>query len=371
MRPIRSKLPLGALSKTSIKEEIVINRLVKYIAIAAAAQLQPPSYAGTIPGTSIWYTPISTWGVTTPQQAGNNPLTLNYGNVVVKSSPGWGGAIFEYAVNGSGNLVNRHDAGRLWQSMVNIIEPDQVHFVNPTEGGDSYNRGSTLLQFENKITSPANVQYTKSAPFGFLNQQNEDNLGGTGPSAGNVVIQFNGMTIGKELTLAFNGDDNVSRYVTKIFANASANRISGALPILYLPGNFRHFTTYNAVSGNWLTQSVLPGQVNVGSQDYTACGGIMAENDERTVGVALYACRPGIHNGTSQNLAFSNYSNTGSSDPAHADTTALMSSIWYGDNIGLPAGESSWTTYIVVCKAPPPAGAACVGSMALLYSSGY
>ena len=345
------------------------------VSIACAA-----GHAGTIPGTAIQYTPITTWGTTTPAQAGMNLLTLAYGNIVVKSSPGWGGAIYDYSANGSGNLVNRHDAGRLWQSMLNVHEPDVVHFVNPTEAGDTFNRGSALLQFQNKTTAPANTQYTKTAPFGFQNQPMEDNLGGTAPWAGNVAIQFNGMTIGKELTLAFNGDPNVARYVTKVYSNAPASHVSGNLPILYLPGVFAVFTTYNAATGNWLNQTIDPYRVNVQSQDYTSCGGVMAENLQRTVGVALYGCKPGIRSGGAFHLAFSNHSacTAGNpnapactNDPLANDTTALMSQIMASDYQGMPAGESSLTTYIVVCKAPPPAGAACVQSMARLYANGY
>jgi len=334
------------------------------------------SHGQTVPGTAIPYTQISTWGVTSPAAAGSNLLTLGYGNILMSSSLGWGGAIYDYAANGSGSLVNRHDAGRLWQSMVNIIYPDNVTFVNPTEAGDTYNRGSAVLQASNKTTAPMNVQYTKSAPFGFLGQTNEANLGGTSPDNGNVAVQFNGMTIGKQITLAFNGDNNVAQYVAKVYSNASAPRITGNLPILYLPGNFRQFSTYNPASGAWLAQAVLAGQYNVQSQDYgltSNCGGIIAENDARTVGVAIYGCKPGTRNGGAFHLAFSNHSPNGNPDPLADDTTALISQITYGDNVSMPAGESSLTTYIVVCKstAPALAGVACVNSMANLYSQGY
>ncbi len=348
------------------------NRVYGFVALATlltCAEIQ----ATPISPLSIPYTTITTWGTTTPTQAGANLLTLGYGNIVVKSSPGWGGAIYDYAASGSGNVVNRQSPGTLWQSTVNVFEADGTHFVNPTEAGDSYNRGSELFQFQNTTTAPIDMQYTKSVPFGFLNipQGNEDYLGGSAPNHGNVAVQFNGMTLGKELTLAFNGDNNVAKYVTKVFSTVTASHVTANLPILYLTGNFRTFSTYNAATGNWKAQVVNTGQSNVPSQDYSTCGGIIAENVARTVGVALYGCKPGIHNGGAFHLAFTNASVNGNSDPLATDTTALMSSIFWSDNQAMPAGESSLTTYIIICTAPSLAGSACVSSMARLYNSGY
>lgn len=321
---------------------------------------------------SIPYVQISTWAPQSPTQAGATLLQLAAGNLVVKSSRAWGGAIHDFSGVGTGSLVNRHDAGRLWQSMVNVYEKDNLHFVNPTEAGDGFNRGSAVLQFQNRATAPFNVQLTKSAPFGFLNvpKGDEDYLGGTSPAQGNVAVQFNGMTIGKELTLGFDGDPNVARYVTKVFTSAPIARISGNLPVLYLPGHFRALSTYNAVNGAWRSQVVSPGQSNVPSQDDASCGGVVAENDTRTVGVALYACKPGFHGGAIRHLAFSNASYAGNADPLADDTMALMASTWWGDGVGLPLGESQFTTYVVVCTAPSIAGARCVESMARLYRNG-
>lgn len=321
---------------------------------------------------AIPFTPIATWAPTTPAQAGANLLTLAAGNLVVKSSSAWGGAIFDFAATGTGSLVNRHDPGRLWQSMLNVYEADDQHFVNPTEGGDGFNRGSALFQFQNQASAPFNVQYTKAVPFGFLNVPKglEDYLGGSSPSAGNVAVQFNGLTLGKELTLGVDGDANVARYVTKVFTTVPIAHVSANLPVLYLPGDFQALSTYNAATGAWLPQTVDAGVSNVPSQDFVSCGGVVAENRFRTVGVALYGCKPGVHGGGVRHLAFSNASPGGNGDPLSTDTTVLMASTWWSDFVGLPAGESTFTTYVVVCTAPSLAGARCVQSMAALYSHG-
>lgn len=356
----------------------MMNKLLQSSIATMVMLFGATSYGQTVPGTSIPYTQINTWGVTSPTGAGSSVLALGYGNIVVESAQGWGGAIYTYAANGSGNLVNRHDAGRLWQSMINVYEPTTGLYVNPTEAGDRHNRGSAVVQYANATTAPYNVQYTKSTPFGFLAQPGEDDLGGTSPTSGNVAVQFNGMTIGKELTLAFNGDNNVARYVAKVFSNASAPRVTGNLPILYLPGNFQVFSTYDATNGSWLPQAVpstkgLTGVApDVLSQsDAASCRGIIAENTDRSTGVAIYGCRPGTRNGGAFHLAFANVTGTpASADPFHDDTVALMSQLTWGDNVGLPIGESSLTTYIIVCRGAL-AGVGCVNSMAALYSAGY
>lgn len=330
-----------------------------------SAQTQPPY---------VSYTQINTFAPTSAANAGNSLLTLGYGNISMSSSLSWGGAIWDYNVQGSGDLVNRSSTGTLWQSMVNILYPNGAGYVNPTEAGDSYLRGSAVLQSTNNL----NVQSTKSAPNQFVNQppaQTEVNLGATSPSSTNVMVQFNGMTIGKQITLAFNGDNNVAQYVAKVYANAAIPHVSANLPVLYLPGNYTVFSTYNAQTAAWLSQSVSnDGKDNYWSAFDTAgnCGGIVAENATRTYGVALYGCKPGVLDGSTRHFAFMS-STSGSSDPLSTQTTALMSQITADDLLGMPLGESSYTTYIVGCKGTSTtyAGAACVNSMANLYSHGY
>lgn len=339
-----------------------------------------PNFAQTVPNSAVTYAGTTSLGVTEPVPAGTNKLTLGYGNILVSSSTAWGGAIYDYAVEGSGDLVNKHDAGRLWQSMVNIhtAEPGSCEpYVNPTEAGDRYNRGSVVVQAVNA----GNVQTTKSQPLQYLGQPCEKDLGGTAPWSGNVAIEFNGMTIGKQITLAVNADNNVAQYMTKIYSNGTANHVSGNAPILYLPGNFTVFSTYNAENGRWDPMAVTPQTENVEWTGFgtptSRCGGIMAENRERTTGVALYGCVPNFHNGSVRHFAFSHRSKPDTeqpdTNPFANDTTALMAQVQYRDWLALPVGETSLPTYIVVCRSTPTAlaGVACVNSMANLFAAGY
>ncbi len=169
--------------------------------------------------------------------SGSQLTSLTAGGVTIGSNAVSGGALWSWVENGV-QYVNTSDNGREIQSA--FFYGNQ----NPTEAGDgsasssAYQmHGSPIVQ----ITNSGSTQSTRTVPL-------EWNPGGLGASSGNQVIAYQGMLLGKDITLGYDGLTGVAQYDTIVQLAQAVDSANLELPTGYMPSSFNTFYTYDASS---------------------------------------------------------------------------------------------------------------------------
>jgi hypothetical protein len=279
---------------------------------------------------------------------GNAPevlLTLSAGGVTVQSNLVAGGAVWRWFWNGV-QFVNHTDYGREIQADFSYGTNAEL---NPTEAGDqlTYNfldpsikHGSPVVQFQNQGTT----QTTRAVPLNW-------DTSFSGGDQDHPAI-WEGMLLGKDLTLNFNNLGPVAKYTTHMTLPASS--LGGlAMPIGYMPSAFNRFWTYDAASKALKeVTSVIPdgcsalppSPVYVFRANF---GGVILSDATATNAMGVYGVSPGQGGSVSfwQMFKFLCWGD-GSSETA-SDTSAWSACYGNGNDVLFPAGDSTYNIYII------------------------
>ncbi len=181
--------------------------------------------------------------------------TVTHGATRVESNRVAGGAVWHWFYKGV-QYINTYDYGRLMQATLFYDTSKRPGggcnvsgnpYVNPTEAGDGTS-GCHSLESADWFGSPLKsdtlsadglTHSTRAIPIDF-------NPPLAGCDAPNYPRLFKDMVLGKDLTLGFNGWDNVSRYVTVVTLPKpipGSDLVALEMPTAYTAGSFNQFYT--------------------------------------------------------------------------------------------------------------------------------
>ena len=264
--------------------------------------------------------------------------TLSGGGITVSSNNVAGGSVWSWVWNGI-EFVDHWDYGREMQSAVLWFANDNPNTTpyNPTEAGaysppsvaPALRQGSPMVESYNTGLT----QTTRSVPLDF----DPTHWGG---DAAHPVI-YNTMTIGKDVTLDFNGMGNVAQYVTSVSTDTPITAAEIEMPTTYLPQTFGQFHQYDAQSQT-LETAPVPGQPNcslpnAGYRYHPASGygGLIISNADQSAAMGVYG-RSVDNGGDVQDYVFYDFRN--------CSQTSKWSAF---REMNLPAGETHLKVWIV------------------------
>ena len=290
--------------------------------------------------------PLAAYGYPRYGNAAEVLLSLSAGGVTVQSNAVAGGSTWRWFWNGV-EFLNHNDFGREIQSAFYFDGPQ---LINPNEAGDrltfdfldqSVKHGSPILKFENQ----GNTQVTRAIPL------NWDPAQFSGDQDHPVI--WDGLVIGKDLTLNFNNLGPVARYTTHLtLPDAAKGGIE--TPSIWLRSNFNRFWTYDASTKTLVevTSSVGDGCSN-GSPYFfhESFGGTIASDASGSNAIGVYAVS--VASGGSINyISISSFICWGDGPDESGSDTVVMDAIKGGGdgvspNVVFPAGESTQNVYII------------------------
>jgi hypothetical protein len=263
-------------------------------------------------------------------------LRLSAGAITVGSNKVAGGALWEWQWNGK-QFISQFDYGRQIQSAIFFGN------ANPTEAGDTFSQstiaagwrhGSPLVTAINSGAS----QTTASIPIDFM----PGKFGG----GQHQPVVWTGWQIGKTITLNFNAMPRVARYVTTVVAELAQSSAQVEIPTIYTTGEFTRHFTYN-VGLNSLVE-VFPARcsdTNVALSNWNGAGAVIVATQNLSHAIGQYGRKP-ASGGSVDYLTLWEFiggacgTGTKPLDFASSKTSAVRGPF------NLPAGKSSYTTYI-------------------------
>jgi hypothetical protein len=279
---------------------------------------------------------------------GNAPevlLSLSAGGITVQSNLVAGGSVWRWFWNGV-QFVNHADYGREIQADFSYGTSAEL---NPTEAGDqlTYNfldssikHGSPMIQFQNQGTT----QTTRAVPLNF-------DPTFSGGDQDHPAI-WEGMVLGKDLTLDFNNLGPVAKYTTHMTLPASSfGQI--AMPIGYLTSAFNRFWTYDAGSKTLKeVTSIMPDGCSAlpPSPVYvfrTNFGGVIISDATATNAMGGYGVTSAQGGSVSFWQMFKFFCWGDGSSQTASDTSAWSAVYGNGNDVLFPAGDSSYNVYII------------------------
>jgi hypothetical protein len=272
-------------------------------------------------------------------------LSLSAGGVTVESNQVAGGATWRWTWNGV-QFINHTDYGREIQGAFYFGARQDV---NPTEAGDrltfstldpSVRHGSPVLRFENQGTT----QFTRAVPLDWdpsFHGGDQDH-----------PLIWEGMVLGKDLTLNFNNLGSVAKYTTHLVLPAATSGTL-AMPAGYLVSSFNRYWTYDARSKSLVeVTSAMPdgcpslSNGSFGGYSYGVnAGGIMMSDVAGANAMGVYGLST-AQGGSVSYFAMWKYFCWGDGPSEIASDTTAWSAV-YGNDLPFPAGESTYNVYLI------------------------
>lgn len=259
--------------------------------------------------------------------------SLTAGGITVKSNSVAGGSIWSWVWNGT-EFINHDDYGREMQAAVFFNFTGTTK--NPTEAGSTYTyasipvyarQGSPLIENYNS----GNTQITASVPL----EWNPDAFGG---SITHPVV-YADMKIGKEVTLDYNNNPAVAKYLTKVTVGSPISGAQVEIPTAYLTSAFNRFYTYDASSQS--RTEVFPNTCNTGTpvvfKPSSGYGGVIISNNDQTRAMGIYGRTTSVSGGVVDQFQLYDF------------VTCYSTSKWNAarQNFTLNSGLNTFTTYVV------------------------
>lgn len=298
---------------------------------------------------------MSLWGYPRHGLTAEHFLELTAGGITVKSNKVAGSAVFEWWWNGK-QFINDRDYGRQMQSSINWFVGETLY--NPTEAGDRYSdysipaykrHGSPITEEYNS----GNDHITRCVPL-------EWSPGSFGGGTDNPVI-WRGGSLGKTITLNFNGMGAVARYQTHLttpITTGSSTCIE--IPTVYLTNDFNRYYDYNAE-----TQTLTEHSLSY-NQSWTSYGinygGVIISTSNQNYAMGIYGKNGNVGGWVSFWALYC--FNDGGGSGKYDGGCAKMSGAWGAGN--LTPGGYYWNTYIVTGTVSN-----CTTLMRNLYLAGY
>ncbi|MBO1081713.1 hypothetical protein [Roseomonas haemaphysalidis] len=272
--------------------------------------------------------------------------TCSGGAITEQSDLIAGGAVARWWWNGI-NFINTSDYGRYMQA--DIFSPiGDGRFFNPIEagslisndvGGDPvlFRHGSpcVLANVSGNVhqTRAVPIDYLLPPPFGPFPKNDVDHL-----------YLYQGIQIGKDLTLGWNGMPQVAQYKTIVGTVTPFFASDVEVPTAYLNEQFKRFYQYDPLSSNPLSEiSVGVGEANevrwIPPQGY---GGVIIGNDVGSAAMGVYAVTDRA--GTGSRITRLSLANFIDDDPGTVNSTK-----WgvRAENFNLNVGTNEFRAYIV------------------------
>jgi hypothetical protein len=290
--------------------------------------------------------PLAAYGYPRYGNAAEVLLSLSAGGVTVQSNAVAGGSTWRWFWNGV-EFLNHNDYGREIQSAFYFDGPQ---LINPNEAGDrltfnfldqSVKHGSPILKFENQ----GNTQVTRAIPL------NWDPAQFSGDQDHPVI--WDGLVIGKDLTLNFDNLGPVARYTTHLILPDAAK---GGMetPSIWLRSSFNRFWTYDASTKTLVevTSSVGDGCSKGNPYFFHASfGGTIASDASGSNAIGVYAVSV-ASGGSISYISIGRFICWGDGPDESGSDTLVMDAIKGGGdgvsaNVVFPAGESTQNVYII------------------------
>jgi hypothetical protein len=270
--------------------------------------------------------------------AGEDLLTTTAGGVTVSSNRVAGGAVWRWTYRGV-QYVNTYDYGRQIQTAIFIDH------ANPTEAGDGLGdsgnpadlQGSPLLA----ASSGPTTQSTRAAPLEFSITRPD------GPAV------YEGIQVGKDLTLDFHGMGPVVQYDTVL---TTSQRLQGDWQtyidnVAYLRASFRRYFTYDAADPGSPPREVFPGDYDLAGVVYrppSGFGGVMIADDPLEHAMGMYAISATLPGGTIDGFGvwkyFGDFAGEGTDDSEASGRTSAMDAHSLRP---VPPGTTVYRTWII------------------------
>ncbi len=274
-------------------------------------------------------------------------VTLTSGNLSIASNKLAGGALWSITWNGT-QFVNQSDYGRLCQTALfcdgdysrgnSAYDSSAAINPNPTEGGSVWTNGhqfgSPLVELYNSGTTQSSLCVPLefySADFGGSQEQ---------------PVIWDGVRMGKNVTLGYGGYSNVMRYQTRLTVpeNITDSSAHTFAPALFVNGNFRTAYTVNAASNTYSSVS-LPSYQTQSTYDPGAGGGVIMSDSSTGKSIGIYGATI-ANGGALSDITYYNFYNPLDSDNSSTGANCLtLFGVIYGT---ISSGSHTYNGYIVV-----------------------